>query len=165
MDYIGNSTKSRKGGITMKSKKHSIWLSLIFTGVIGVCLLAVAVCGPWLLALIGTRFSLGYMPFLRIVLTAYYLCLPFALLAVFVLFVLLLRILRGEVFVRSNIIAISILSWCCIVAAVITFAAAFFYIPFSLLTAAAVFIALILRVIKNVFDVAVSLKAENDLTI
>ena len=149
----------------MKSTKQSIWLSLILTVVIGICLLAVAVSGPWFLPWIGQRFSLGYMPFLRIVLTAYYLCLPFALLAVLVLFGLLRRIMKGEVFVKSNIRAISVLSWCCIAAAVITFVAAFFYIPFSLLTAAAVFVALILRVIKNVFDVAISLKTENDLTI
>ena len=50
-------------------------------------------------------------------------------------------------------------------AAVITFFSGYFYLPFYIISVAAAFFSLILRVIKNVFRSAIEIKAENELTI
>ena len=78
---------------------------------------------------------------------------------------LLQRIGRAEVFVRANERALRRISWCCIAEAAICFVSCLYYLPFLLVTVAAGFMALIVRVIKNVFAEAIALKDENDFTI
>ena len=57
------------------------------------------------------------------------------------------------------------MSWCCLAAGLIFLVSSFYYPAFFALCAAAVFMALILRVIKNVFAQAEEIKKENDYTI
>ena len=57
------------------------------------------------------------------------------------------------------------MSWCCLAAGLIFLASSFYYPAFFAFCAAAVFMALILRVIKNVFAQAEEIKKENDYTI
>ena len=57
------------------------------------------------------------------------------------------------------------LSWCCLTAGLICLISAVYYLPFLALAVMAVFMSLILRVIKNVFAEALALKEENDYTI
>lgn len=78
---------------------------------------------------------------------------------------LLCNISCGDVFLQGNVTILRRLSWYCFAAGVIFFAAGFFYLPFFLLSIAAAFVGLILRVVKNVFSEAVALKDENDYTI
>lgn len=78
---------------------------------------------------------------------------------------LLQRIGRGEVFVRANERALRRISWCCIAEAAICVVSCLYYLPFLLVSIAAGFMALIVRVIKNVFAEAIALKDENDFTI
>ncbi len=96
---------------------------------------------------------------------AFYLCVVPAGLLLWCLDRLLGSLSRGEVFTRENISRLRRISWCCAVIAVICLAAAWFFFPFLLVSAAAAFICLILRVIKNVFQEALALKEENDYTI
>jgi hypothetical protein len=92
-------------------------------------------------------------------------CVP-ALLALVSLDRLLGSIGRGEVFIAKNVRALRLISWCCFAEALLLAAAAWMFslILFSLSIAAA-FFGLILRVVKNVIEAAVLIKAENDLTI
>ena len=78
---------------------------------------------------------------------------------------LLRNIGAGDVFMEKNVAILRRLSWYCIAAGLICLVSAVYYMPFLLLAAAAAFVGLILRVVKNVFAEAVRLKTENDFTI
>ena len=89
-----------------------------------------------------------------------------AAVALWKLYRLLANIGAAQVFVPQNVSILRALSWCCIAAGLVLLAGAvFFWVPFILLSAAAAFVGLILRVVKNVFAEAVRIKAENDFTI
>ena len=64
---------------------------------------------------------------------------------------LLANIRKEEVFTEKNTRYLRGMSWCCLAAGLIFLVSSFYYLPFFALCAAAVFMALILRVIKNVF--------------
>ena len=76
-----------------------------------------------------------------------------------------LNISEGEVFIPENVSILRLLSWCCIAAGLVCLFSALYYMPFLIVSAAAAFVGLILRVVKNVFAEAVRLKDENDYTI
>ena len=68
--------------------------------------------------------------------------------------------------VPENVTALRRISWCCAGAAVLCLAAVFIcYRPFAVLAAAAGFMALLVRVLKNAFAQAVRMKNELDYTI
>ena len=75
------------------------------------------------------------------------------------------NISEGEVFIPENVSILRLLSWCCIAAGLVCLFSALYYMPFLIVSAAAAFVGLILRVVKNVFAEAVRLKDENDYTI
>jgi len=95
----------------------------------------------------------------------YLLLLP-AWFALFKLNNLLSNISKGKVFVSENMTNLRVLSYCCFAAAII-FVPFIFFWPFSGLIAFFVtaFIGLIIRVVKNVFAIAVELREENDAVI
>jgi len=78
---------------------------------------------------------------------------------------LLSNIEKGDVFIYRNVRILRMLSWCCIFAGVICLASSLYYMPFLIIAAAAGFVGLILRVVKNVFAQAVEIKNDNDYTI
>ena len=94
-----------------------------------------------------------------------YTCLPFVLAALVCLHMLLANINREQTFIVRNVTLLRVMSWLCFVIGLVCLVSGFFYMPFFLVAAAAAFIALIIRVIKNVFASAIKLKDENDMTI
>lgn len=96
--------------------------------------------------------------------TVYLLMIP-ASIALAYLYRLLGNISREEVFVDGNVSCLRRISWACYLAAGICAVSGFFYLPFWMLAAAAGFMGLILRIVKNIFAEAVNLKQENDFTI
>ena len=64
---------------------------------------------------------------------------------------LLRNISEGEVFIPENVSILRLLSWCCIAAGLVRLFSALYYMPFLIVSAAAAFVGLILRVVKNVF--------------
>lgn len=70
-----------------------------------------------------------------------------------------------KVFIDENVKLLKILSYCCFAIAVVTLIFARFRILVFVITFAAAFIGLILRVIKNCFTEAIRLREENDFTI
>ncbi len=78
---------------------------------------------------------------------------------------LLTNIRIEDVFTDENVGLLRRISWCCFLAALITLVSARFYLVFGLISIAAAFMGLILRVVKNVIQQAVIIKAENELTI
>lgn len=91
-------------------------------------------------------------------------CVP-ALAALFSLDRMLSNIKQGHVFVQKNARYLRIISWCCFGVAVLSALAGYYYLLFFFVAAVVAFIGLILRVVKNVIEQAIYIKAENDFTI
>ena len=78
---------------------------------------------------------------------------------------LLANIQRGMVFEMTSVKYLRITAWCCAGVCIICFLSALYYTPFILISVAAGFMALIVRIIKNVFEQAISMKDELDFTV
>ena len=89
----------------------------------------------------------------------------FAYITLYSLLKLLFNIKKDEIFITANVKYLRIISWCCFVVFFITFIGGIFYIPFIFISVAAVFMGLMLHVVKNVMENAVEIKNENELTI
>ena len=98
-------------------------------------------------------------------LITFYTCAAAGFAILIVLDKLLFNIRNGEVFTHNNVRALRILSYCCFFISVVTLIFSYFRFLSCIITFAAAFIALILRVLKNCFEEAVRLKEENDYTI
>ena len=148
----------------MWTKDLSIRLSVFFTRLFLVLLAVALFTAPrlvsWFMILAG-----GRPVFVGRICAAFYCCAPPAAVLLWSLDRLLAAIARGEVFTAENIALLRRCSWCCMAVALIClgFTVTLFY--FLLVAAAAAFIGLILRVVKNVFQQALALKEENDYTI
>lgn len=100
---------------------------------------------------------------------ALYICLYSSALPSLLISYLLLRLLfnirKNVVFDRKNVKYVRYISWCCFAVCAAFFALGFF-IPFSfVISFAAAFIGLVVRVAKNLLNEAVDIKEENDLTV
>lgn len=98
-------------------------------------------------------------------LVTFYSCAAIGFGILFVLLRLVNNIKKGEVFVEQNVKLLRILSYCCFAIAVITLFFARLRLLVFVITFAAAFIGLILRVIKNCFSEAIRLREENEFTI
>lgn len=98
-------------------------------------------------------------------LITFYLCAAIGFVILFVLDRLVSNISKGKVFVNDNVKYLRIISYCCFAIALITLIFARLRILVFVITFAAAFIGLILRVIKNCFTEAIKLREENDFTI
>ena len=78
----------------------------------------------------------------------------------------LLKNLRaGEVFCPQNAACLRVACWCCAGVFIILGLSALYYLLFGLIAAAAGFMALIIHIIKNVFEQAIRMKDELDYTV
>ncbi len=126
---------------------------------------AVCVSAPWLFRwLVEVRAADLAGSFAYFLISGYSLALPAAA-ALWGLHVLLRNIGEEEVFIPENVRILRALSWCCIAAGLICLVSSLYYMPYLIIAAAAAFVGLILRVVKNVFAEAVRIKNENDFTI
>ena len=89
----------------------------------------------------------------------------FAWLILIDMWILLRNLQKGRVFVEQNVTILRIVSYGFVALAISTFVGGFFYVPFFFVTVAAVFLTLIVRIVKNAFAEAVQMKSELDLTI
>lgn len=96
---------------------------------------------------------------------AMYLSLPPAFIALSRLMGLLTNIKSSRVFVRGNCDNLRALSYCCFAVCVIFAVFSFWRVSGLIVSFAAGFMGLILRVLKNVFEEAVALREENDAVI
>lgn len=135
-----------------------VWLS-------AVALVLLCVSAPWLFSwFIQKRLILPPQSRDYFLVTTYTVAVPAAV-TLYMMNRLLANIRKEEVFTEKNTRYLRGMSWCCLAAGLIFLVSSFYYLPFFALCAAAVFMALILRVIKNVFAQAEEIKKENDYTI
>ena len=133
-----------------------LFAALIFSG---------AVSAPWMVKYV---ISISHMPLegkeIFFYLTLYGGCLP-ALLMLFDLYRVLQRIEGGDIFIPENVSRLRRISWCCFCGGGICLLAMLYYPPFGVVAFAAVFVGMIVRVVKNVMAEAVVLKEDADFTI
>lgn len=150
----------------MWNSNRSLLLSRVCTRIVMVLVLVCAALLPYMME-IYKDYSSYYMettdirPFMGIL---YCCCIP-GLVALFSLDRLLANISKEQVFIHHNVKYLRIISWCCFIIAVLVGLAGYYYYVFFLGAIMAAFMGLILRVVKNVIEQAVFLKAENDFTI
>lgn len=148
----------------MWTKDYSLRLSVFFTRLFLGALVAGLFFAPrivgWLMEAAG-----GRPVFVGRICIAFYLCAAPAAVLLWSLDRLLAGIARGEVFTAGNIALLRRCSWCCMAVAAVCLVCSVTLFWFLLVTVAAAFIGLILRVVKNVFQQALAIKEENDYTI
>lgn len=143
----------------------SLFLTRIFVWISAAALIVLCVGAPWIFSwFIRERMILSPDSRNYFLATTYMVAIPAAA-ALYMMNRLLANIKREEVFTEKNTGYLRGMSWCCLAAGLIFLASSFYYPAFFALCAAAVFMALILRVIKNVFAQAEEIKKENDYTI
>lgn len=98
-------------------------------------------------------------------LITFYSCAAVGFVILFVLNRLISNITEKKVFTEENVMLLKILSYCCFIISIITLFFARLRILAFIVTFAAAFFGLILRVIKNCFTEAIKLREENDYTI
>jgi hypothetical protein len=147
----------------MWNASKSMVLSRISVIVFMVLLAAADIAAPWFVPM---TFSYVVKPGWEIwfFVTLYAGTVPAASLLVS-LYRLLRRIERGEVFVQKNVDSLRFISWCCFAGVLISVVSVLYYVPWVMVTVAAAFMALIVRVVKNVFAKAVALQDDVDHTI
>lgn len=79
--------------------------------------------------------------------------------------ILLKRVLHGSVFTLENVRLLWIVSFCCFLAALLCLVFSWRFPVLLVITFAAGFVGLIVRIVKNVFQQALSMKDELDLTV
>ena len=96
---------------------------------------------------------------------AFYCCSVVVLFALWKLDALLRNIRLGEVFIRENVRLIRCVQWCCALTALICVPATVCYYPLVFMTVVMGFLSLVVCVVTQVMDAAVTIREENDLTI
>lgn len=139
---------------------RSLLLSRVCVWVFTVLLAALLLTAPWFWNWILWRSSVR-MVYIGV---TYASGVPAAV-VLFCLHRLLRNISEEEVFIQENVCSLRIMSWCLIAAALVYLVGSLFDWYLVVFAAAAAFVGLILRVVKNVFAQAVELKNENDFTI
>lgn len=145
----------------MWNAKRSTALSLVMTYVSAVALVAMMFLMPFCF----NYWYAEYNSLVKTILVTFYGCCPIAFAALYCLLRLLANIKKELVFIPRNIALLRLLSWCCFGVALVTLIGGVLYLPFLLVAGAALFLGLILRVVKNVMAAAVEIKTENELTV
>lgn len=149
----------------MWNKENSLALSKVCTILFAVGLIAVVCTAPMLIKwVIGTSATLQLSVYPYLLGTIYIGSLPAALL-LWLLFKLLRNLGNDIIFEQQNVRLLRCISWCCVCGATICFISTFYYVAWAIVGIAAAFVALIVRIIKNIFAYAIAIKEENDLTI
>lgn len=132
-------------------------IATIFLGV--AALFCIPICTEWYDAVSGQE------PIRNLLNVIFYLTVFLALIALWKLNGLLSRIIHQQIFVSENVTVLRIISWCCFgISALFLFLTFYRFLAFIVAFAAG-FFGLIIRVLKNVFELAVNLREEQDFTI
>ncbi len=146
----------------MTRKKISLYASMLVTAFLFVFIIAACLLLPKILE-IYSDFR-GGLNCTDLMIALYASAVP-GLVCCMSLLKLLFNIKKEEIFVLKNVKILQLLSYCCIFVGIEYIVFGRKYISMLFFAFAALFIGLILRVIKNVFDKAIELREENDYTI
>jgi hypothetical protein len=148
------------------NKDKSILLSRICVVIFAALLAAANIGSYWLVSwFLRVSHTLGGLRDGYLLMISLYTCSIFAWILLVNLWKLLGNIQRGMVFEMTSVKYLRITAWCCAGVCFICFLSTIYYTPFILISVAAGFMALIVRIIKNVFEQAISMKDELDFTV
>ena len=142
----------------------SLLFSQIGVAVFAALLLALDLGGYWAVGWLARLRGIGAKSGLGMLGTVY-VGSVFAWLLLWRMWRLLGNLRKAQVFVPENVALLRHVSWCCAAGALVALGGSLFYLPFLFVALAAGFMALIVRVVKNVFQQATEMKSELDLTI
>ncbi|HIW85306.1 MAG TPA: DUF2975 domain-containing protein [Candidatus Eubacterium faecipullorum] len=159
----------------MWNRERSVLLTQLIVRACYILLAAAVIALPFLFAQSQSPNEINMIADLgKYIIGPFYAIVPAGYTALICIDKLLSNIKKDIVFDPKNVKFLRIISWSCFFAAAVCLLA-FVIITLSsdytvglgllLITAGAVFMGLILRVIKNVFEAAIKIKTENDLTI
>ncbi len=147
----------------MTKNKGPIILSLVITSIFALALLVLTIGAGWIVPYLCEMFN--RMRLVEFMIRVTYLAVPAGWGAIYCLFQILLNLKKGLLFDKQNTMALSFLSILCFYVGLLSAAAAFKFILFWMVSFAALFIGLIVRVVMNILTSAIELKEENDMTI
>lgn len=125
---------------------------------------AIAVGAFWIVPWYGALRSIS-IEGERAILISYYLCTIPALSALFSMFKLLQKIKSKHPFEQKNVTYLRVISWCCLLVAVICAVGGVWYQPLYFVCASMLFLFLVVRVVCGCFSAAFELQQDNDLTV
>lgn len=147
----------------MKAESKSLTLSIIFTTVFALAMASLTVSIPWLVPFLCKIMEHeGIEAFMTVIAC---LSLPAGWGAVVLLYKILFNVKKKRVFVPENVKYLNILSWLCIYVGIVCAVAMFKYLGFLFVGISAFFIGLIVRIVRNIIEEAITIKEENDMTI
>ena len=146
------------------SKNSSIELSRICVVLFMILLAALDIGCYWAVQWF-VEIRLMYWQYGVLMMVTIYLCSSFGWVLLVRLWQLLQNIRAQLVFDAKNVRLLRQVSWCCVGAGAVCLVSCLYYLPFIAVAIAAGFMALIVRIIKNIFQQAIDMKAELDLTI
>lgn len=146
------------------TRDRSLLLSQCCVGLFALLLLLLDL-GAYRVAVWYVAHRLYHFQFGAALMVSIYLGSLFAWPCLFRLWHLLGNLKRGEVFAAVNVRHMRHISWCCAGVAGVCALSACYYGAFCVLAVAAGFMALLVRVLKNVFQEAARMKDELDLTV
>ena len=147
----------------MQRKNRSLKLSIAFTTFFTISLAFLTVSAPWSVGIICKIFRHEHLTDFLIFMT--YLAIPAGWGALILLYKILFNVRDKKVFIDDNVKYLTTLSWLCFYVGIISIVAATNFVAFVLVSLSALFIGLIVRVVRNIIEEAISLKEDSDLTI
>ena len=150
-------------GINMQRKNRSLKLSIAFTTFFAIALAFLTVSAPWSVGIICKIFKHEHLTDFLIFMT--YLAIPAGWGALVLLYKILFNVRDKKVFIDDNVKYLTMLSWLCFYVGIISIVAAINFVAFVLVSLSALFIGLIVRVVRNIIEEAIELKEDSDLTI
>lgn len=147
----------------MKRKNRSLTLSIAFTTMFAIALTILTLFAPWIVEFLCVFFHRDHL--IKFLTVVTYLAVPAGWGAIILLYKILINVERENVFDESNVKYLTTLSWLCIYVGMLSAFSSLRFIMFILVSISALFIGLIVRVVRNIIEEAISLKEDSDLTI
>ena len=151
----------------MWNKDKSLFLSRVIVKVCYVLLAVSCFVAPVMVRYYddAVNAALGLPSVFVPLLVTLYCAVPAAGAAIYCLDRLLTNISHEKLFINKNVSYLRIISWCCFIEAAVFIYFSCLKVFALMIVLAFAFLGLVLRIVKNVFQQAVSLREENDYTI
>ncbi|MFC0179829.1 DUF2975 domain-containing protein [Thorsellia kenyensis] len=147
------------------TQKHSIKLTQWVIKFTSIAILFIFSSAPFSESLLAEKISSDVHVIFSFILMTLYSGGILGLLLMYFLLKLLKNILNNQVFIGDNIHYLRVISWICFLGGLIGLISTFYWILWLPVSFMAIFIGLIIRVIKNILAAAITIKEENDYTI
>jgi len=153
-------------------RQVSVMISIVFCVLIILMLIAGAIYMPTLVRLllelpdtVGHRGE-AVTNFAIVFCTAVsYMILALAAITDALLLVLLFEVRQGRVFMAKSVACTRFISWCAMGFCLLFLSLGYYFVLSYVVAFAALFVGVVIRVVKNALEEAMTLKSENDLTI